>query len=94
LAELCARQFSILSSAARLVKPGGRLVYATCSLLAEENQAIITQFLSQHPQYKLVPAREVLAEQKIDLDTGDTLQLLPHRHATDGFFAAVLERMT
>jgi 16S rRNA (cytosine967-C5)-methyltransferase len=94
LAELCARQFSILSSAARLVKPGGRLVYATCSLLAEENQAIITQFLSQHPQYKLVPAREVLAEQKIDLDTGDTLQLLPHRHATDGFFAAVLERVT
>jgi 16S rRNA (cytosine967-C5)-methyltransferase len=94
LAELCARQFSILSSAARLVKPGGRLVYATCSLLAEENQAIITQFLSQQPQYKLVPAREVLAEQKIDLDTGDTLQLLPHRHATDGFFAAVLERVT
>jgi 16S rRNA (cytosine967-C5)-methyltransferase len=45
-------------------------------------------------QYKLVPAREVLAEQKIALDTGDYLQLLPHRHATDGFFAAVLERVT
>ena len=94
VAELCARQYSILCSAARLPKPGGRLVYATCSLLVEENQAIITQFLSEHAQYKLVPAREVLAEQKIALDTGDTLQLLPHLHATDGFFAAVLERVT
>jgi 16S rRNA (cytosine967-C5)-methyltransferase len=70
------------------------LVYATCSLLVEENQTIITQFLSEHAQYKLVPASEVLAEQKIALDTGDTLQLLPHLHATDGFFAAVLERVT
>lgn len=92
LAELCARQYSILSSAARLPKPGGRLVYATCSLLTQENQSIIARFLSEHSQYTLLPASAVLAEQKIDLDTGDYLQLLPHRHGTDGFFAAVLER--
>jgi len=90
--ELCERQSSILNSAARLPKVGGRLVYATCSLLMEENQAIIERFLSQQANYRLIPAHEILLEQKIALDTGDYLQLLPHRHGTDGFFAAVLER--
>ena len=92
LAELNAKQQSILAGASRLVKPGGRLVYATCSLLAEENDAIVTQFLSAHPDFALLPARDVLAEQKIMLDTGDYLKLLPQVHHTDGFFAAVLER--
>ncbi|MFM7632004.1 MAG: RsmB/NOP family class I SAM-dependent RNA methyltransferase, partial [Betaproteobacteria bacterium] len=90
--ELCERQLSILNSAARLPKLGGRLVYATCSLLMEENQAIIERFLSQQANYRLIPAHEILFEQKIALDTGAYLQLLPHRHGTDGFFAAVLER--
>jgi len=90
--ELYERQSSILNSAARLPKVGGRLVYATCSLLMEENQAIIERFLSQQANYRLIPAHEILLEQKIALDTGDYLQLLPHRHGTDGFFAAVLER--
>ena len=94
LVELCERQYSILSSAARLPKSGGRLVYATCSLLAEENQAIIARFLEAQPNYRLLPASEVLAEQKVGLDTGDYLQLLPHQHGTDGFFAAVLERIS
>ena len=79
LIELCERQYSILSSAARLPKSGGRLVYATCSLLAEENQAIIARFLEAQANYRLLPAREVLAEQKITLDSGDYLQLLPHQ---------------
>ena len=92
ITELCERQLSILNSAARLPKVGGRVVYATCSLLREENQAIIAQFLSQHANYHVIPAREVLLEQKIALDTGEYLQLLPHQHGTDGFFAAVLER--
>jgi 16S rRNA (cytosine967-C5)-methyltransferase len=83
---------SILTSAARLVKVGGRLVYATCSILEAENEAIVTQFLANHPGFALVPAREVLAEQRVDLEMGDYLSLWPHRHATDGFFAAVLER--
>ncbi len=92
VAELNVKQLAILVSAARLVKPGGRLVYATCSLLAEENEGIVEQFLAAHEAFTLVPANAVLAEHKVALDTGDTLKLLPHRHQTDGFFAAVLER--
>jgi len=92
VAELAPKQLSILQSAARLLKPGGRLVYATCSLLEAENEAVVTQFLGTHPEFALVSARDVLAEQRIGLDTGDYLSLWPHRHATDGFFAAVLTR--
>lgn len=92
LVELNAKQIAILSGAARLVKPGGRLVYATCSLLDEENEAIVTQFMSSHEDFVLVPMKDVLAEQKIALDMQDYLKLVPHEHQTDGFFAAVLER--
>lgn len=92
VAELNEKQTAILASAARLLKQGGRLVYATCSLLHEENQAIVEAFLAAHPDFKLVPAGEVLAQHKIALEMGDYLQLTPQRHNTDGFFAAVLER--
>ena len=92
LAELNAKQRSILTSAARLVKPGGRLVYATCSLLEEENQSVVNGFIAEHPEFGLRPMGELMAEQKLSLSMGDFLQLLPHRHQTDGFFAAVLER--
>jgi 16S rRNA (cytosine967-C5)-methyltransferase len=92
LGELNAKQTAILASAARLVKPGGRLVYATCSLLDEENEAIVAQFAASHPDFTLVPMKEVLAEQKIALDMQDYLKLSPRVHQTDGFFAAVFER--
>ncbi|MGC4241432.1 MAG: SAM-dependent methyltransferase, partial [Herbaspirillum sp.] len=92
LTEMRAKQGSILASAARLVRPGGRLVYGTCSFLEEENDEVIADFLASHPDFTLRPMSEVLAEQKIALDTGDYLKLLPHQHQTDGFFAAVLER--
>lgn len=92
VAEMNLKQSAILASAARLVKVGGRLVYGTCSLLEEENDAIVAQFLASHENFVLVPMREVLAEQKIALEMGDYLKLLPHLHQTDGFFAAVLER--
>jgi 16S rRNA (cytosine967-C5)-methyltransferase len=92
VAELNAKQVLILASAARLVKAGGRLVYGTCSLLDEENQAIVEQFLSKHEDFSLVPMHEVLAEQKIPLEMQNYLQLTPQRHQTDGFFAAVLQR--
>lgn len=92
IAELTAKQAAILASAARLVKPGGRLVYATCSLLQEENQAIVERFLADHPEFGQASAADVLAQHRIALDTGPYLQLLPHRHGTDGFFAAVMER--
>jgi 16S rRNA (cytosine967-C5)-methyltransferase len=91
VAELSLKQAAILDAAAKMVRPGGRVVYATCSLLAAENDAIITAFLATHPEFKLTPACEVLAKQGIEL-AGDTLRLLPHQHHTDGFFAAVLDR--
>lgn len=92
IAELMAKQGGILARAAQLVKPGGRLVYATCSLLADENEQIATAFLAAHPAYRLVPAGAILAQQQIALDDGDYLRLFPHRHQTDGFFAAVFEK--
>ncbi|EXI92980.1 MAG: Ribosomal RNA small subunit methyltransferase B [Candidatus Accumulibacter sp. BA-94] len=90
--ELTAKQGAILAAAASLVKPGGRLVYATCSLLEAENDRIVDGFLAQNPQFVACPAGQILQQQDIALDTGERLRLLPHRHATDGFFATVLER--
>jgi 16S rRNA (cytosine967-C5)-methyltransferase len=90
--ELTEKQASILDAASRLVKFGGRLVYATCSLLDEENDGIAAQFLATHPDFELVPMHKVLAEQRIPLEMGDYLKMLPHKHGTDGFFAAVFER--
>lgn len=92
VAELNVKQAAILASAARLLKKGGRLVYATCSLLHEENQGIVQAFLAAHPDYTLIPAGEVLKQHHIDMAMGDYLQLTPKQHNTDGFFAAVLER--
>ncbi len=92
IAQLTEKQKMILESACRLVKPKGRLVYATCSLLEEENEAVVQDFLLTHPQFTLLPMHAILAEQKIHLEMGDYLKLLPHRHQTDGFFAAVMER--
>jgi 16S rRNA (cytosine967-C5)-methyltransferase len=92
VAEMQEKQASILAGAARLLKGGGRLVYATCSLLNEENEFIVEQFLASHPDFDLVPMSKVLDEQKIALEMDQYLKLLPHKHGTDGFFAAVLER--
>jgi 16S rRNA (cytosine967-C5)-methyltransferase len=92
VAELVAKQTAILNAAARLVKPGGRLVYATCSLLTDENQRIVTAFLAAHPQFSVLNCGELLQKQGISLDCGDHMQLWPHIHRTDGFFAVALER--
>jgi 16S rRNA (cytosine967-C5)-methyltransferase len=92
LEELNQKQTAILASASRLLKKGGRLVYATCSILPEENQHIVQAFLASHPDFVLLPAGVVLQQQKIPLEMGDYLELRPNLHATDGFFAAVLER--
>jgi 16S rRNA (cytosine967-C5)-methyltransferase len=92
VAELARKQHDILKGASRLVKQGGRLVYATCSILPEENEAIVAGFLAAHPDFRQVSAQEILQKQGIALECGETLRLAPHTHGTDGFFAAVLER--
>jgi 16S rRNA (cytosine967-C5)-methyltransferase len=91
--SLVRTQASLIRAGAKLIKPGGRLVYATCSLLTEENQSIVAAFLAEHAEFKLVPASEMLASQRIALDTGEYLQMSPASHGTDGFFAAILEKL-
>ncbi|MBV9655050.1 MAG: RsmB/NOP family class I SAM-dependent RNA methyltransferase [Acetobacteraceae bacterium] len=91
-AELVAKQSAILDAAVRLVRTGGRLVYATCSLLAEENEAQVSALLSRHPGFAVVPVRQAWTLDAPCPCEGDFLLLTPLRHATDGFFAAVLER--
>lgn len=93
LAEITATQARILHAAAALAKPGGRVVYATCSLIEAENDAVIAQFLATHPDFELVPAADILARRHIALaDAGTMLRLDPVRHGTDAFFAAALQR--
>ncbi len=96
VAELQAKQRAILDSAARLVKPGGRLVYATCSLLRAENEDVAEAFGAAHPDFVLQSAAELLGRAQVaqaeSLDQGGFLRLWPHRHATDGFFAAAWQR--
>ena len=96
LARVNAVQHNVLRAAARLVRPGGRLVYATCSLLTEENQAVVERFVADHPQFASVPAAEVLGPQGIEVPGLERFApyfvMLPHLHGTDGFFAAVLQR--
>ena len=103
--EMAALQSAILQSAARLVKSGGRLVYATCSLLKDENEAIAQQFSSANPDFEMLSVGDVLTQLKVtnaaDLCSGtglegstglEYLRLWPHIHQTDGFFAAIWQK--
>ena len=93
IAELVQKQRRILGAAAGLLKPGGRLVYATCSILGEENDAIADEFQAARAQFKPLSCAQLLAAQRIGLDAGERLRLAPHLHGTDGFFAAAFERL-
>jgi len=95
LDELTVKQMAILQSGARLLKSGGRLVYATCSLLVQENEAIAQAFTQANPEFEVLGAGAELERLKVpnaaSLCSGDQaefLRLWPHRHGTDGFFAA------
>ena len=98
LEQLAQTQTAILAAAGTLVKPGGRLVYATCSLLRKENEDVVETFLAAHPDFSPLPVAEILARRQVVLppDTclpgGIALRLAPHRHQTDGFFAVAMER--
>lgn len=98
MAEMTVLQDRILSSAARLTKPGGRLIYVTCSLLPEENEDRVGALLARREDYRILPIETVWAETVTAIggpncpEFGDFLSLTPDRHGTDGFFVAVLER--
>lgn len=96
VAALNLQQAAILQNAARLLKPGGRLVYATCSLLESENEAIAQQFSADHPDFNQLEAAEILSSLGVQaadtLCAGPYLRLWPHVHGTDGFFAAVWQK--
>ena len=92
LEEIKTSQAEILERVSDKVKIGGRLVYATCSLFAEENEEQIATFLGNHPEYKVLPISDVWPEGTPCPVQGDYLRLTPKNHQTDGFFTAVLER--
>jgi 16S rRNA (cytosine967-C5)-methyltransferase len=94
--ELCELQAKILESACRLLKSGGRLVYATCSPLRREDEAIAEAFSAAHPEFKLLDAGELLkaagVERADELNAGGYMRSWPHAHAMDGFFAAAWQK--
>ena len=96
VAAMRERQLAILNAAAALVKPGGRLIYATCSLLELENDDVAQSFERAQVAFEPVAAQQALEQARIesavDLVHGARMRLLPHRHGTDGFFAAVWQR--
>ena len=102
VARLATLQGEILTRAARLVRPGGRLAYATCSVLDAENGAVADAFLEAHPNFAPVPIRYAAATPNLtdaarvrlgELADGHRLQLTPHRSGTDGFFLALFTRI-
>ena len=99
LVELAAKQKAILESAARLLKPGGRIVYATCSLLRVENEEVADAFTAAHPGFRRLRVQELLEQAKVPQAAslcgpgGQDLRLWPYRHGTDGFYAAAWEKL-
>jgi 16S rRNA (cytosine967-C5)-methyltransferase len=88
-----AEQTALMVTYAPLVAEGGRLVYATCSVLREENEAVVERFLRERADFMVMPLKEIWGKERAArLGDGTFLRLLPHLHDTDGFFAAVLRR--
>jgi 16S rRNA (cytosine967-C5)-methyltransferase len=91
-ALLAATQAALLAAAAAVLRPGGTLVYSTCTLLHEENEAVVGDFLSREPGFRRLDAAGLPAALAKLLDAEGALRTLPHRHGSDGFFAVRLER--
>jgi 16S rRNA (cytosine967-C5)-methyltransferase len=92
LDNICKEQYQILETVAPLVKQGGWLIYATCSILPEENEQQVEQFLANHPDYALIPMADILGNVVQNKD-GQFLKLTPFQNETDGFFTAVLKKV-
>jgi 16S rRNA (cytosine967-C5)-methyltransferase len=95
IGELNQKQRNILQQSSKMLKVGGQLLYATCSLLKQENEDIVQEFLANNANFKLLSVNEVLTKQGINIDglNDEYLRLYPHIHNTDGFFAALIERI-
>ena len=94
LEAVSATQRMVLHRYADLVRPGGRLVYSTCTLLRKENEDVVEEFLGARPEFTLLPAKDILHRQGVAIGADSPfMELFPHRHGTDGFFAAVLTRL-
>ena len=92
--ELIEKQRRILGASSQLLKPGGRLVYATCSLLAEENEDVVGDFLAAHSdRFRLLDCQSVLDGRNVSVASGPFFRIFPDTHRCDGFFAAVMERV-
>lgn len=94
--RLPAQQFDICERAMPLVAKGGRIIYATCTTVARENEQVIARFLARHPGFEIMPVKAIWGRERaaeITDPTGTYLRVTPDRHGTDGFFAAVLRRV-
>lgn len=88
-----AQQLSLMVNYAPLVAPGGRLIYATCTIARQENEGVVERFLAERPDFVLMPLKDIWGKDRAGrVGDGNFLKLFPHRHGTDGFFAAVLRR--
>ncbi len=92
LERFAEQQRALLSRFASMVKPGGRLVYATCSVASLENEQVVARFLAAHGDYRMLPAEKLLPASCEGLVRGGALRTTPHEHGTDGFYCAALER--
>jgi 16S rRNA (cytosine967-C5)-methyltransferase len=93
--EVSEKQKSILHSSVPLVKPGGRIVYATCTLLRQENEDVVEEFMKIYPEFQLIEPVELSPKWNNGLvPPGSFFKLFPHIHGTDGFFCAVFEKKT
>ena len=91
MAKEAQRQAEILREARRWVQPGGRLIYATCSLLREENEEVVANFLRENPGWKQISVREILGRSRSRVfEKGQFFRSYPHLHQTDGFAAGIL----
>jgi 16S rRNA (cytosine967-C5)-methyltransferase len=86
-----AQQVALMVTYAPLVAPGGRLIYATCTVLRQENESVVERFLAERPDFVLMPLKEIWGKERASqLGDGTYLKVYPHRHGSDGFFAAIL----
>tara|TARA_B100000035_G_scaffold24868_2_gene19529 strand:+ start:18520 stop:19785 length:1266 start_codon:yes stop_codon:yes gene_type:complete len=93
LNEMVIKQSSILQAASKLCKKGAYLVYATCSILEDENEKVVASFLNSNKNFKIIPQHNIMKKYGIDLGSDDFLKLTTHQHKTDSFFGALMERV-